>query len=110
MTNLEILIEARALIADKSHWTHEVFANTSNGIPVLPNSHRATKWCAIGALRKIVGDDSNSLHGIDSPIRQLNLVALDLYQMNIANVNDRLGHQSVLKVYDLAIKTSGEKE
>lgn len=105
MTNLEILIEARALIADKSHWTHEVFANTSNGIPVLPNSHRATKWCAIGALRKIVGNYLD--HSIGSPLYILENASVELYNMNVVGVNDDLGHEETLQVYDLAIKSAG---
>ncbi len=92
------LTQARELIADRSRWTAGSFARTSDGTP--STSAEGTCWCARGALRKVAGfEHERQLTDI------LNLAAVQALneRRGIVYVNDRLGHEAVLKVYDYAI-------
>ena len=46
----QVLINARALIADAAHWTSDTLARTADGHHVDWYDHSATKWCAMGAM------------------------------------------------------------
>lgn len=96
-TNLEILTKAKDLITDKSHWIQREYVSKVDGVP--------TAWCAVGALRNITGNYLD--HSIGSPLYILENASVELYNMNVVGVNDELGHEETLQVYDLAIKNSG---
>ena len=60
----QVLINARALIADPNHWTRSFFACTEAGQPVSWYASSAAKWCAMGAIYRgayeLVGDRDGS--------------------------------------------------
>jgi hypothetical protein len=47
---LQIVEQARALVADESRWCHGELARDANGVGVCPTSDSATKRCGLGAL------------------------------------------------------------
>ena len=52
----QVLINARALIADRAHWTRGMLASTSNGRLVDWHDRSAAKWCGLGALYRAAYD------------------------------------------------------
>ena len=52
----QVLINARALIADPAHWTRSVLACTAAGNAVAWHDPSAAKWCAIGAIYRAAYD------------------------------------------------------
>ena len=61
----QVLINARALIADPAHWTRGTIARTANGRKVEWHDQSATKWCAMGAMYRaaydLVGDQKQAV-------------------------------------------------
>ena len=60
MSKRDVLIAARALLAKRGNWTRGYFAVDSAGNEVLANSPKACKWCALGALGKVVDHGSHA--------------------------------------------------
>ena len=64
----QVLINARALIADPAHWTRGKIARTANGRKVEWHDQSATKWCAMGAMYRaaydLVGEGNDDALGI----------------------------------------------
>jgi hypothetical protein len=58
MTPLQLLIAARARIADPAHWTQFAMARDSEGQSVAARSPRAVSWCMTGALSYYSDDAS----------------------------------------------------
>lgn len=54
LTPLEILQKARDLIADEDHWTRGAYARNEEGKDVEPWRSDAVRWCAVGALARVV--------------------------------------------------------
>ena len=52
---LNILVTARNLITDSSHWTKGLLARDSQGREIDYNSNEATCWCISGAIFKVMG-------------------------------------------------------
>ena len=48
----QIALRARALIADPKHWTQFALARYRNGHEVEPESPRAYRFCAVGAIMR----------------------------------------------------------
>src|ERR1700694_5123421 len=98
----QVLINARALIADRAHWTTGTLARAAAGHEVQWYDHSATKWCAMGAIYRaaydLVGDAKEAT-------RMGNEVARRVYpprwlRGGLATINDGLGHAAVLAVFD----------
>ena len=101
----QVLINARALIADPAHWTSSALARTADDHVVDWSDRSATKWCAQGAIYHaaydLVGDRNEAT-------RIGNEVAKNIYRprwlvANLPNLNDRQGHAAVLAVFDKAL-------
>ena len=98
----QVLINARALIADPAHWTRRTIARTANGRKVEWHDQSATKWCAMGAMYRaaydLVGDQKqavrigNDLANSIRPRRWL--------RGGLPLINDVRGHTVVLAVFD----------
>lgn len=120
----EILIGARALIADPAHWTQEVHARDKNGMPVVPTDPDATCFCADGALVKAAGVtiDDEGYWGNDEAYYAANKLLCDVTfhmtgQRSYARVNDGFAeiedheaHAAVLRIMDGGIKLAQEIE
>jgi hypothetical protein len=67
---LQIVEQARALIADESHWCRCELARDVNGTGVCPTSDRAMKRCGLGALimaaHQITNDHRGGLPGLQA--------------------------------------------
>jgi hypothetical protein len=59
MSTKEILIAARAILADPAHWTKNTFARDRNNEPIDPTSPDAVCFCAVGAIKKVINIVSN---------------------------------------------------
>jgi hypothetical protein len=100
MTPIEILTQARDLIADESSWTTGVAARDMWSHEEPPESIDAVCWCAVGALWKIGGQSCY----IDSALGMLVHSCLTLYNKEIDETNDELGHSAIIAAYNHAIK------
>lgn len=100
----EKLIEAKAIIGDRSNWTRGVLAKDNDGKPVPPCDPRACQWCALGAISKVCDtyEEEVLLGGVltDSI---LTYAAFMGHKM-IDEVNDSGGFTLVHKLFDRAIK------
>lgn len=93
MTKLE---EARLLIL--SHWCRGVSARTKFGEPCLSKDPHAVQWCSMGALSKVHDDDEAFNRDMD----KLASVAQTLYGCSVLEVNDGLGHEATIKMFEAA--------
>ena len=101
----QVLINARALIADPAHWTRGTLACTAHGLPVAWHDQSATKWCALGAIYRaaydLVGDPKEAA-------RIGNQVAKSISRSRwlggrLPIMNDTRGHTAVLAAFDKAL-------
>jgi hypothetical protein len=112
----EILIAARAIIADPERWTQGHLARDANGQLAEPNEAAACSFCAYGAaLRAAIDLRLDEREGrligslLDSAARK---VKTEIPGANgslrpIAYLNDKFGEESrtlVLAAYDIAIE------
>lgn len=97
---LEILRDARALIADPKRWTRRAFARDGRSRQVDPQSPRAVRYCATGALFKASGDNE-----VRDALAALQAVLIDQgWTVSIEVFNDDYaGHADVLALFDRAI-------
>ncbi len=105
MTPKEILINARALIADPENWIHGELAKNNQGQTVNVSAPDATCFCTAGALIKACGgypDDAHheALSVISSVVG--GDYGLRLYEA-IYDFNDSASHAEVLEAFDRAI-------
>ena len=98
----DLLINARKLIENKENWIRGLLAADVNNIPVKPENYKACKFCALGALGRVC---PTNFEIQSKAIDILSNVARKLYKTeSITCVNDSLGHQAVLNLFDEAIK------
>lgn len=123
-TTLEILISARAIVADPSKWTQGHLARDANGKFAEPKEAEACSFCAYGAaLRAALDLRAEEREGhrvgrlLDSAAAKLKPEAIgserSLSLRPIAFLNDGFGSKSrelVLKAYDIAIDRERAKE
>lgn len=95
------LREARALIEDPERWTTGAFARNVKGDPVDHRGQAAVAWCARGIAYRVGLSPNSSLSGYG--YGYLSRASHEIGQ-GLTAVNDCLGHDAVLKVYDRAIE------
>src|ERR1700675_3814402 len=98
---LQIVEQARALIADESRWCRGGLARDMNGMGICPMSDRATKRCGLGALISAAYQLTNDYRGA----HDLAILALrPLYgSATLVHVNDMRGHAAMLALFDEVI-------
>ena len=98
---LQIVEQARALIADESHWCRGHLAQDVSGVAVSPTSANAVKRCGLGAVIAAAYQLTNDYRGAhDLAIQALR----PLYgSATLVNVNDMRGHATVLALFDEVI-------
>lgn len=105
MNNKEILISARTLIINPKNWMTGTHATNKDGdYACFPSDPEAACFCAFGALDRLGRTDLYYSH--------LENAAEVLYgTRDVArHVNDHLGHEAVIKMYDFAIDHCEEGE
>jgi hypothetical protein len=110
----ELLKEAQELIRDPEHWTKGAKARTVNDNAVCPTHSTAVQFCALGALCRVAGVDNICL-GPDclEEMSEETKEAKELldkgasavaHYTQVADVNDKYGHDAVMEMYDAARK------
>lgn len=103
----ENLVAARAKIADSKNWIRGTPARDALGWPVSSDSKSACKYCGVGALLAVSPLNNKDL--FKNSYAALVASSDALYsERNVAKVNDALGHEAILWVYDRAISNASE--
>ena len=98
---LQIIEQARALIAGEQHWCRRHLAQDVNGVAVSPTSASAVKRCGLGA---VIAAAYQLTHDFDAA-HQLGHEALRPHYgaATLIHVNDMRGHAAVLALFDEVI-------
>jgi hypothetical protein len=93
----QVLRDARALIANQTHWTRGVLSRAASGRPVMWYDQEACRWCAVGALNRaaydLVGDRERAAQIADE-------VLVACFPANLTWINDTQGHAAVLELFN----------
>jgi len=104
----QVLINARALIADPAHWTRGTLACTANGRRVAWHDQSATKWCALGAIYRaaydLVGDPKEAMRIGNEVARSISRTRW--FGGRLPIMNDTRGHTAVLAAFDKALSAA----
>ena len=104
----QVLINARALIADPAHWTSGFLACTAAGHNVHWSDHSATKWCAMGAIYRtaydLVGDPREATR-IGNEVAK-SVCPTRWFRGGLPAINDVRGHAAVLAIFDKALQAA----
>lgn len=110
-TTKQTLEAARALIADKAHWTQREPARNDKGEPVSPHNPDAVAFCSVGALIKVTG------RAMNAPITRefypeyyagLTALTLSIHKHSVTGFNDSHKHEEVLQLFDKAIANAND--
>ena len=100
----QVLMKARALLADPNHWTRSFLACTDAGHPAAWYDPSAAKWYAMGAIYRgayeLVGDRDEAARigtKVAKSISPLRLCA------GLMIMNDARGHAAILARFDRAL-------
>lgn len=103
LTVKEVLIQARKKIEDPKNWCQVYAALNQAGNPVEPDELTACHFCAYGAIGSVAGLKNLKLKQETEKI--LGNAAQSLFKVGVITVNDSMGHEAILKVFDKAIKS-----
>src|SRR3989442_13897257 len=105
----QVLINARALIADPAHWTRGTLACNVNNRKVEWHDPSATKWCAMGAIYRaaydLVGDLQEATR-IGNEVVVKSVSPTRWFRGGLPVINDMRGHAAVLKLFDKALQAA----
>lgn len=108
MNTVQILKEARALIADEKNWMRQYYSANDEGLWVNPREVEATCFCSIGAMHRVM--DIPLSESIPEPVGILFAVDEKLrdnfdgsFEGVIVDFNDENSHAEVLALFDRAI-------
>ena len=99
MNTKEVLIKARELISDPNNWTAHAYARDAKGERVEINSPAACKFCALGAVQRVIGRP----HDPSLSRKAWNALHEQTSDYSVASVNDNEGHAAVMEMFDKAI-------
>ncbi len=105
----DVLLAARALIAEPEHWCKGVEARDERGVEVAPTDPDAYEWCVIGALDAANGVVPNvTWDGWDRYCDAFSVLA-DLAQTRFQSLSDfndapSTTHTDILALFDKAIE------
>lgn len=99
LSQITILVRARALLAKRKGWIQGRSANDKNGNPTDCQSEMAVSFCMLGAPWRIQGGIGTGTERWRTALQKAAGVA------DLAGFNDQVGRtkQRVLAVYDTAI-------
>lgn len=99
-TALEILTEARALIATPERWTQGSDAKDAEGDPSFADDGNAVCWCAVGAINKVVATPGEQDGAASRLAAHLGMAFSNVPEFNDHRFTD---HADVLSLFDRAI-------
>lgn len=88
----EILVAARAIIADEENWTQGAYAKDKDGTSIGANYSSAVCFCSIGAIYKITISPFDAMKVLRNHMED-----------SIIKFNDEHTHKEVLAAWDEAI-------
>ena len=104
----QVLIDARALIADPARWTMWMLASTERGRPVAWHDRSARRWCAVGAIHRaaldLIGNRSQAVRIANEVIA--GIAPLASVRGSLPAVNDAEGHAAVIVLFDRALASA----
>ena len=101
-----ILVRARELIAEPSHWTQYAQAKDILGNNVSPYSRTAVSFCALGALKRAEYDADSLTGAVPRECDKASLYRhLPSEYSTLMNFNDSCTHTEVLDLFDAAIRS-----
>ena len=105
----ELLIKAKAVIADPKHWAQDQYAKDAKGYSTGPAEPNAVCWCSVGALDKVAYEE-NTYKTCLAATEYLAEVSAECGYSGIPDFNDNSSHEAVMKAWDKAIKLAKEDE
>lgn len=63
-----------------------------------PHGHSVVQWCAVGAVSREAGTENSYL--LAKALVALNAIAGSLFKLPVSAVNDELGHEATLAMFD----------
>ena len=103
---LQIVEQARSLIADKQHWCRGQLAEDARGVGVFTTSANAVKRCGLGALITAayqLTDNYDAAHDLaHNALRPCYGIT------TLVHVNDVRGHAAVLALFDEVIAAAAQ--
>ena len=104
----QVLINARALIADPARWTQHMYACTATGQKVSWYDQSAKKWCAMGALYRaaydLLGDPKEAMRVANAAAKSIR--PRRRFRGGLPALNDTRGHAAVLAAFDVALRVA----
>ena len=105
----ELLIKAKAVIADPKHWTQGCYAKDAEGQSVGSTKSDAVCWCSVGAAEKVTCEENAHIARF-AAMQYLSEASEKFGYSNIPEFNDNSSHEIVMKAWDEAIKLAKESE
>jgi hypothetical protein len=103
---LQIVEQARALIADGRHWCRGQLAEDATGAAVFPTSANAVKRCGLGA---VIAAAYQLTEDYDAANELAHNALRPHYGITtLVHVNDLRGHAAVLALFDEVISLRRE--
>ena len=103
----ELLIKAKAVIADPKHWTQGWYAKDAKGQSTGPSTPDAVCWCSLGALKKVAHEE-NTYSTRFAATEYLAVASDEWGYSGIPDFNDNSSHKVVMRAWDKAIKLAKE--
>lgn len=103
-TKLDALRSIRDLLSDPARWVRDAFSLTADGMKVSSHSPLACRWCLVGAIRKVCGQEDGALESrlaVYDALRGVAVAGRDAEAL--ARFNDSSTHADVLALLDAAI-------
>lgn len=94
-TPKDVFLAAFELVRNKKTWTRGVMAQSRGGVPVLPTSPDACRWCSLGAVNKFDGGPSTGSRVIEELIKTCD----QFFGAGIIECNDTLHHSKVVAIW-----------
>lgn len=100
-TALDVIVGARALLADKSRWCRGASARSWRGHAVPPSDPQAKAFCIYGAIRR--ASAGNARLGTDACELVERHLRLSRRTGNVAEFNDTASHADMLALLDFQL-------
>lgn len=120
LTIEQTLMLAQEKIRNPERWTVYSLAHSMPGVRSLeealanndyslwPTNSAAVSWCAAGAILAVQNAPTYSMSGTFEVFEILHRAASQLYKTDFVTVNNRIGHDAIMAVFDRARELARE--